>query len=142
MFLKIAYKLYVWLRGVLGIKSDIYERPVALKSHTVRKRTSCGTVYITVAVDCFGDPREIFFQAGSEGCIANQEAVGRVCSLCLRYNVPLNELIDQLQKCHCGQSMKKLGKLENQADKDHAHRKEYVKSCADAVVRAIKEVCK
>jgi len=137
MLKRLGYKLYVVLRGWLGIKQDTYKRPAKLMSVTVRRLTSCGRVYITVARDEFDNPREVFFQTGSEGCVGNQAALGRTVSLALRYNIPVTEIIDQLKKCHCGASMKKMGKVENDKDIDKETKAEYCKSCADAVVKAL-----
>ena len=64
------------------------DREEILNGKTVRVKTGCGYMYITVNQK--GDkPFEVFLEIGKAGgCVSSQsEALGRLVSLCLRNNI-------------------------------------------------------
>lgn len=77
-------------------------RPKELDSKTVRIKTYCGNMYVTVS-EHEGNPFEIFATLGKAGgCMnANMEALTRAITTGLRYGVPLQEYIDELKDIRC-----------------------------------------
>jgi len=77
-------------------------RPPITKGMTLKIRTGCGNMYVTINEDDIG-PCEVFTQLGkSGGCISSQaEAIGRLISLALRSGIQINEIIDQLKGIRC-----------------------------------------
>ena len=65
---------------------------------TVRVKTPIGTAFVTLNFDDDG-PRETFINVGKSGSdiSADSEAIGRLISLCFRYNIPLEEVASQLK---------------------------------------------
>ncbi len=74
------------------------ERKEIIEGKTVRVKTPIGTAFVTLNYDDVG-PRETFINVGKSGSdiSADSQAIGRLLSLCFRYNIPLNEIIDQLK---------------------------------------------
>lgn len=72
-------------------------RPETLVGKTHRIRTGYGWLYITIN-ELDGKPVELFATIGKSGAsiMAKAEVIGRFVSLCLRYDIPLKEIIDQL----------------------------------------------
>ncbi len=101
------------------------ERPKVLKGWTYQMQTGCGPLYVTVNQDSTG-LFELFTTMGKAGgCAASQnEAIGRLVSLCWRSGIQAQQVIKQLQGISC-QFPSGFG--ENK-----------VLSCADAVAKAIK----
>ena len=100
------------------------ERPRELPGQTIKVKTGCGWLYVTV--NRLGDKcYELFARAGKAGgCAASQcEAIGRLISLAWRKGATPREIIDQLNGISCQQRNKKDPEL---AD-----------SCADGVAKAI-----
>ena len=79
-------------------------RPETLKGVTIKKKTGCGNMYVTVNYDANGKPFELFSTMGKAGgCAASQcEGLGRLVSLTLRHSVSVEATIKQLKgiKCH------------------------------------------
>lgn len=77
-------------------------RPRILKGTTIKLRTGCGNIYITVNKSEDG-PFEVFSQLGKAGgCAASQlEAISRLISLALRSGVDVGSLIKQLSGIRC-----------------------------------------
>ena len=100
------------------------KRPEALEGKTVRIRSGCGNIYVTVNM-LDGAPCEVFLHtAKSGGCIAAfTEAVGRLVSTALRAGVEVDEIVEQLQNIRCPKPV--LGGA---------------LSCPDAVSKALKMV--
>ncbi|MBN2568046.1 MAG: vitamin B12-dependent ribonucleotide reductase [Deltaproteobacteria bacterium] len=100
------------------------ERPKALKGWTYQMQTGCGPLYVTVNQDSTG-LFELFTTMGKAGgCAASQnEAIGRLVSLCWRSGIQARQVIKQLQGISCHSPS---GFGENK-----------VLSCADAVAKAI-----
>ncbi|MGQ9631987.1 MAG: vitamin B12-dependent ribonucleotide reductase [bacterium] len=99
-------------------------RPVTLSGFTIRFRTGCGNLYVTIN-ERDGKPFEIFAQMGkSGGCIASQtESVARLASLALRSNIHVEEIIKELKGIRCPTPMMQPGGT--------------ILSCSDAVAKAM-----
>lgn len=69
-----------------------------LKSFTTKIPTGYGNMYITIAEDEQGKPRHVFCTIGKSGAsiMAKAEVVGRMTSLALRHDIPIEDIIDQL----------------------------------------------
>lgn len=109
-------------------------KPIPMQSETKRVlpstrykvQSGCGELYIHVAEDN-GKIREVFVECGgSGGCAANNNAIGRLISLGLKYNVPINAIIRQLKKVKCDACLKNGSRAEG-------------KSCADIIGRVLEE---
>lgn len=97
-------------------------RKQKLAGCTYQAKTGCGTVYITINEND-DTPFEMFITMGKAGgCAASQlEAIGRSISLGLRYGVPPNQFIKQLQGISCHSPMVEQGNK--------------ILSCADAIAK-------
>lgn len=73
------------------------ERPETLESKTTKLKTGYGNLYVTVT-EMNGVPFEIFATLGKSGrsIAAKTEAIGRLVSLALRFDVPIEEIVNQL----------------------------------------------
>jgi len=74
------------------------DRPEKLPGFTYKIKTGLGTLYLTVTE--FEDkPFEVFAVIGKSGrsTTAKTEAIGRLVSLALRYDIPVEEIVDQLK---------------------------------------------
>lgn len=99
-------------------------RPQMTFGSTVKMRTGCGNMYVTVNEDEQG-PCEIFTLLGkSGGCTSSQsEAIGRLVSLALRSGLKCEEIVSQLKGIRCPQpAFTEQGAI---------------LSCADALARAM-----
>lgn len=77
-------------------------RPTTLKGSTLKMATQCGNLYITVA--CNGDkPMEVFAHLGKAGGCSNcqNEALTRSISLGLKYGIPVQEYVEELEGILC-----------------------------------------
>ena len=99
-------------------------RPMVLKGKTIRVRTGCGSMYVTINEDDKG-PFELFSTIGKAGgCAASQaEAIGRLISLAWRSGVEPMEVQKELIGINC--------------HKPAGFGKNKVTSCADALAKAI-----
>jgi ribonucleoside-diphosphate reductase alpha chain len=102
------------------------DRPPILHGHTFKINTGCGSIYVTINEDQSG-PRELFATIGKAGGCADSQsqAIGRMVSMAWRNGITAQEVLRQLSDischAHCGLGDKK------------------VKSCADAVSKAIRQ---
>ena len=80
-------------------RGEVKEAPqVSTESRTVRLKTGCGTMYLTMTKDEDGSIDQTFVSRGSTGtCLSNQTAVSRLISLNLRTGGSVEDVIDQLQ---------------------------------------------
>jgi ribonucleoside-diphosphate reductase alpha chain len=74
------------------------QRPETLPSFTTKVRTGYGNLYVTVT-KLNNNPFEVFATISKPGrsIAVKAEAIGRLISLALRHDVPLQEIIDQLK---------------------------------------------
>ena len=78
---------------------------------TFCKKTSCGTLYITVNKDENGNIVESFVNASKGGiCQSNINGLNRMISLALRSGVKPEEIVDQLKGITCPACVKTIGK--------------------------------
>jgi ribonucleoside-diphosphate reductase alpha chain len=100
-------------------------RPEVLMGYTIKLKTGCGSIYVTINVDETNRPFEVFTRIGkSGGCAASQsEAVGRLVSTCLRAGMALREVVKQLKGISCHQPVWGTGGR--------------VLSCSDAIGKAL-----
>ena len=100
-------------------------RPSVIDGMTVRMKTGCGNLYVTVNEDQNGRPFELFNNIGKAGgCAASQsEAIGRLISFALRSGAEVEPIIQQLKGISC-----------------HSHvwgDQGKILSCADAIGKAL-----
>ena len=78
-------------------------RPESLDGKTIKIKTGCGSLYVTISVDENGTPLEIFCRLGkSGGCASsNMEVYGRLISGWLRAGMPVEDLVMQLRGISC-----------------------------------------
>jgi ribonucleoside-diphosphate reductase alpha chain len=107
-----------------------FVRPASLNAEVFKYQTEAGNVYITVSKDAEGKVREVFINIGKSGSTtaALGEALGRVLSIGLQYDVPPQEFIQQLR-------LIRSGSWQRQPDGT------VVFSVPDAVGRAIAKAC-
>ena len=100
------------------------DREEILSGKTVRVKTGCGYMYITVN-QRGNKPFEVFLEIGKAGgCVSSQsEALGRLVSLCLRNNVDVELVREQLHSIHCNVPLI-----------------DGAKSCADAIAIALEKL--
>ena len=105
-------------------------RPKILQGTTTKVQTACGNIYITVSMHN-GAPFEIFATLGKAGgCSKCQlEALTRCISSGLRYGIPIEEYIKQLENLKCPNGMYQQGDEEL-----------YIHSCPDAIAWVLKTV--
>jgi ribonucleoside-diphosphate reductase alpha chain len=100
-------------------------RPSVINGHTVRMKTGCGNLYVTINEDQHGKPFELFNHIGKAGgCAASQsEAIGRLISFAMRSGADVEPIIQQLKGISC-----------------HSHvwgEQGKILSCADAIGKAL-----
>ncbi len=90
-----------------GIEEKYYvkptKRPVELEGKTIKKKTGCGSLFVTINHDKKGDPKEVFNTMGKAGgCVSSQsEAIGRLISYSLKLGADPKDIIDQLIDTRC-----------------------------------------
>jgi len=107
-------------------KLEKLERPKVVQSTTTRIETGCGHLYVTVGKSD-GNIIEVFATLGKAGgCAKAQgEAITRAVSLGLKYGIPVEEFIKELENIRCPSPAWDNG--------------EQVLSCADAIARVLKK---
>ena len=78
--------------------SVVRSRPDVVYGFTRKMETGLGTLYLTVN-EADGKPFEVFATIGKSGrsVTAKAEAIGRLVSLALRSNVPVSDIVEQLE---------------------------------------------
>ncbi|HOJ92878.1 MAG TPA: vitamin B12-dependent ribonucleotide reductase [Dictyoglomaceae bacterium] len=122
---------------VLGIEGEEREeekhgvkprpRPVITKGATIKVKTGCGNLYVTINEDKFGIC-EVFSTLGKAGgCAASQtEAISRLISLALRSGVDINSVIKQLKGIRC-------------PNPTRGEEGDFIFSCSDAIAKALEK---
>lgn len=78
---------------------------------TFCKKCACGTLYITLNRDDYGNVVESFVQTSKGGiCQANIGAVNRMVSVALRSGTKVSEIVDQLKGINCPACVKLMSK--------------------------------
>jgi ribonucleoside-diphosphate reductase alpha chain len=90
------------IEGLSKETNDSNERPRTLRGITFKGRSGCGNIYATINGN--GEPYECFLHS-SGGCEANNEAIGRLISLCKRHNIDTSEIVKQLKTVKCATAM-------------------------------------
>ncbi|MBU2568096.1 MAG: vitamin B12-dependent ribonucleotide reductase [Elusimicrobia bacterium] len=100
------------------------QRPQVTRGSTLRMKTGCGKMYVTINEDESGIC-EVFSQLGKTGgCTASQvEAISRLISLALRCGVEHQKIVSQLKGIRCPTPMIVEGTA--------------VLSCADAIAKGL-----
>ena len=102
-------------------------RPKKTKGTTLKTKTGCGSLYVTINQDEQG-LFEIFTNLGKAGgCPSQSEATARVLSVALRSGVPPAVLIEQLKGIRC------LSTITRRRENKEID----VLSCPDAIARAL-----
>lgn len=83
-------------------------RPFSLKAEVFKYKTEAGSVYVTISKDEKDIPREVFINIGKSGTTTATlgEALGRVISISLQYDVPPIEIIKQLRLIRSGHAVR------------------------------------
>ena len=102
------------------------KRDKILEGKTVRHKTACGNIYITLNTDKEGSLHEVFATLGKAGGCATcqNEALTRSITLGLRYGVPVGEYAKELSAIQCPNKMLDEG--------------EWILSCAHAISVVLK----
>ena len=82
-----------------AVNGTTRSRPRSLPSTTTKLQTEFGSLFVTVSVDEYGEPFEVFGFLGKGGSFQHgvTELACRLISLHLRRGTPLEEVIDQIQ---------------------------------------------
>lgn len=110
------------------VKAQKRPRPEIINGTTTQIPTGCGPMNVTVNEDEQG-AFEVFAITGKGGgCVAAQvEAQGRLISLALRYGVPYEEIVAQLQGIRCPKPVMAGGG-------------NFTLSCGDAIAKGMKRI--
>ena len=104
-----------------------YTRPTVLNGKTVKVKTGCGNLYITINRDQYsGKIIEIFTRLGKCGDCqrAQNEAITRCISVGLQAGVPVSTFVKQLKGIRCSEIV--IGE-------------EHILSCADAIAKELEK---
>ena len=107
-----------------------YVRPAILVGKTIKVRTGCGNLYITINRDeSSGRIIEVFTRLGKCGDCqrAQNEAITRCVSIGLQAGVPISAFVKQLKGIRCSEAV--VGE-------------EHILSCADALAKELEKEVK
>jgi len=82
---------------------DKRKRPKVTKGETLRIETGCGHLYVTINRDDGDLPIEVFATLGKAGGCGNAQMEGltRLLTLCLKFGVPVEDILKQLDFIRC-----------------------------------------
>ena len=102
-------------------------RPKTLSGKSIKVKTGCGNLYITLNSNG-SELFEVFATLGKAGGCANcqNEALTRAVTLGLRYGIPKEEYIKELENLQC-------------PNPNIFPKEERILSCPDAIAKVIKE---
>ena len=127
-----------------------YNRPIVLKGTTEKVSTGHGNLYVTMNYDEDGNIMEVISNMGKAGACSNAslEAISRVISIALQYQVPMDEIVKQLTGITCcpnwsdGQQIRSpydgLAKALSEIDKSESDKQ----ISYDGLVKALSEIDK
>ena len=106
--------------------SGASKRPRVVEGITIKSKTGCGSIYVTINLKR-GRPFEVIVKLGrSGGCGAAQaEAIGRLISLALRSGIGIPEIVKELKYIRCPYPTQLDERL--------------VTSCADAIAKVLED---
>jgi len=83
---------------IKNIRLSKIQRPYELKGYTIKLKTGLGYLYVTIN-ELDGKPVEVFATVGKSGSsiLAKTEAIGRLITLALKYEIPIEDIINQLE---------------------------------------------
>lgn len=118
------------IEGSPEVKIVPKERPEIIVGKTLKVKTGCGNIFVTVNFDEDGQPFEVFSAMGKAGgCASSQaEAISRTISLSLRSGVSIDEILKQLKGISCHMPF--------------GFGPQKITSCSDAIARAIVRLTK
>ena len=105
--------------------------PDSLPSRRFRVETGCGSIYVMISYDeKTKRPLEVFIEMGKSGGCAMSWAhgLGRLVSTQLRYGLPVEEIIKQLENIQCHTPLPRT-----------VSKKRKISSCVDAIAVVLKE---
>ena len=105
------------------------ERPKVLNGKTVKIKTGCGNLYVTVNLNS-SQPVEVFARLGKAGGCSNSqnEALTRAISLGLKSGVPVEEYVNELKGLQC-------------PNPNMFPKEDRILSCPDAIAKVLEEYC-
>jgi len=79
-------------------------KTLGLEGKSVQVDFPCGRMMITVNRDEDGDVREVFVRSGRQGSCSRtmHENLARLVNLCRNYDIPIEDIVDQLNGHNCG----------------------------------------
>lgn len=85
-------------------------REMILSGKTVKQKTACGNVYVTLNHNTDNQPEECFITLGkSGGCTsALMQAISGLIRVGLKYKAPLAEIVSKLEDISCYRSSEQL----------------------------------
>jgi len=125
------------------------KRDIVVLGHTIKHKTACGNLYLTINYDDDDNLIECFIRPSKTGgCWANLEGLGRMISLALRYKIPKEEILKQLHGIRCPACTtirmreQEEAKLKNRGELPQNFATTVHFSCPDSVSKAIGKVDK
>lgn len=110
--------------------TELKDRPKVLTGETIKVKTGCGNLYVTVNVN-EDKPVEVFAALGKAGGCSNcqNEALTRAISLGLKHGVSVKEFVDELKTLQC-------------PNPNMFPKEERVLSCADGIAKVLESYVK
>jgi ribonucleoside-diphosphate reductase alpha chain len=101
-------------------------RPKILHGTTIKIKTGCGNLFVTVNFDKDNKPYEVFARLGKSGsCFLSQiQSLTTIISIAIQGGIPIEKIIEKLKGHRCSNPIITDG--------------EEILSCSDALAKAIK----